>query len=105
LKYRENEKNEKNTSDPKQGQKFWILSMRLCFGKLLTLFAVRSLYNLNIWLSLQTNDFIDRNILTDSGDVYNSTDYQDMICCQHLSQMERKTKPVIAKPLKYLRQL
>ena len=67
MKYRENEKNEKNTSDPKQGQKFWFLSMRLCFGKLLTLFAVRSLYNLNIWLSLQTNDFIDRNIRTDKG--------------------------------------
>jgi hypothetical protein len=40
-----------------------------------------------------------------SGDVYISTDYLDMICCQHLSQMERKAKPVIAKPPEYLRQL
>ena len=43
--------------------------MHLCFGKLLTLFAVRSLYKLIIRLSLQTNDFIDRNIRTDGGHV------------------------------------
>ena len=64
MKYRKNKKNLKNTYDPKQSQMFAFLSMWLSFGRLMTLFAVRSFKYLNIWLSLQTYDFIDRNIRT-----------------------------------------
>ena len=39
-----------------------------------------------------------------SGDAYIGTDDLDTICWEPFSQMERKAKPVIAKPRKYLRQ-